>query len=723
MKLIIAEKPDQGLKLAAPFSFKKRNGYLEIAPNSLFPEGAILTWAVGHLCELVPPEEYDPKWKRWSINTLPMIPDTFHYRVSKSKAKQFHIVRELAKRSNVEEIIHAGDAGREGELIVRTILQTAHIHKPMKRLWISSLTEKAVKEGFRALLSEKETYPLYEEAYSRACADWLVGMNASRIYTLLMKQNGITDVFSAGRVQTPTLALVVKREKEIASFVSKPFWEVLAMFDMDGKQYEGKWHNKQESRLDQPEMAAKIAAFCKGKPASVHEVNTERKEFQPPYLFNLSSLQATANRAFTFSPKKTLDIAQSLYTKGFISYPRSDSSFVTKGEAEGFAAILQKLSKQDAYKLYFPTPITSISRNRRYVNEKKVTDHYAIIPTEQVPTVSKLQEDERKLYDLIVKRLIAAHYESAIFDYTTVTTLVDGRATFLSKGKQLIRQGWRTVLFAENSKDDDDEVLLPMLQQGELGIVVNVKVKEGKTQPPKRYTEGQLITLMKTAGKVLEDQQLEKVLNKTEGLGTEATRAGIITMLKDRKYIEVKKNQVFAKEKGTLLIDAIGEQILASPEMTARWEQRLSEIGAGMADATKFMEQVRKLATTIIAHAVEGAKDWDFSHVDKEQFQQKSPYKKTSVPLGLCKKCDGEMVDKGTFYGCTNYAKTKCTFTISKKILGKTISQANVKKLLATGTTNIIKGFKKGEKTFDAKLEWKEEGIAFVFSNTEKKDD
>ncbi|MFX3622693.1 MAG: DNA topoisomerase III [Ectobacillus sp.] len=720
MKVIIAEKPDQAMKLAAPFTFKKKDGYLEVAANSYFPNGAFFTWAVGHICELLSPEEYNDSWKKWSVATLPMIPEKFQYKVTKSKAKQFYIIRDLLKKTEVTEIIHAGDAGREGELIVRTIVQTARINKPMKRLWISSLTEKAVKDGFAHLLSEADTRNLYYEAYSRACADWLVGMNASRVYTILMKQHGISDVFSAGRVQTPTLALVVKREKEIANFVSKSFWEVAALFEMNGKQYEGKWHKNNETRLDDPNMAAKIAAFCEGKPASIEEIETERKEFQPPLLFNLSSLQATANRAFKFSPKKTLDIAQSLYTKGFLSYPRSDSNFVTKGEAEGFADILAKLSRQEAYCAYFPTPISSIMNNKRYVNEKKVTDHYAIIPTEQVPNVTKLSGDEQKIYDLVAKRLIAAHYEAAVFDYTNVTTLVDGRATFISKGKQQIREGWRKVLFAENTKDEDDNVLLPPLAQGENGVVAAVKVKEGKTQPPKRYTEGQLITLMKTAGKVLEDQSLEKVLNKVEGLGTEATRAGIITMLKDRKYIEVRKNQVYATEKGMLLIDAIGEQILASPEMTARWEQRLAEIGDGKADAASFMEQAKKLAAKIIENAVAQSKHWDFSNIDKTPFQHAKSGKKETKPLGACKKCDGKIIDKGAFYGCTNYATTKCTFTISKKILGKNISQANVRKLLKDGKTDIIKGFKKGEKMFDAKLEWQDEKISFLFEGSVK---
>ncbi|MEH6981942.1 type IA DNA topoisomerase, partial [Priestia megaterium] len=388
---------------------------------------------------------------------------------------------------------------------------------------------------------------------------------------------------------------------------------------------------------------------------------------------------------------------------------------VTEGEAETFPEILEKLSAFSEYEHLFPLPYASILGNKRYVNAKKVSDHYAIIPTEQVKDPSKLSGDEQKIYDLVVRRLIAAHYEKAIFDYTTITTLVEKRAAFISKGKQQIQEGWRKVIF-QNEKDDD--VILPNVQEGEEGKVIKVDVKEGKTQPPKRYTEGQLITLMKTAGKHLDNDELEKILAKSEGLGTEATRAGIITMLKDRKYIDVKKNQVFATDKGKVLIDAIGDKILASPEMTAKWEQRLAEIGEGTASAAAFMEQTKKLSAKIIEDAVEAESKWNFSGYDTESIQRKGKGKGkgfSSKSFGSCKLCDGKVVDKGSFYGCSNYAKTKCTFTVSKKILGKTVTQANLKKLLSEGQTDLIEGFKKGDKTFNAKLEWKENKVQFLF--------
>lgn len=716
MKLIIAEKPDQGSTLAAQFKTKKQQGYIEIMPNELFPDGAYVTWAVGHLCQLVSPETYHSKWKKWSMETLPMIPEKFQYEVTRQKAKQFNVVKTLLRKTEVDEIIHAGDAGREGELIVRNIVNLCNVNKPMKRLWISSLTPKAIYEGFQNLKSEEKTRPLYYEAYTRACADWVVGMNASRAYSILLKQRGVSDVFSAGRVQTPTLALIVKREMEIEQFKSEPFWEVFADFKMDGKKYQGKWQLNNDPRIKTKEMADKIAAFCKGKEAEIAEMDTERKEFQPPLLFNLSSLQATVNKIYKYSPKQTLDIVQSLYQKGIVSYPRSDSNYVTEGEAETFPDILQKLSGFSEYESLFPLPQPNIMNNKRFVNEKKVTDHYAIIPTEQVTDPKRLSAEERNIYDLVVRRLIAAHYEKAIFDYTTIKTLVDKRAEFISKGKQQIQEGWRKVVFQNNDKDDDD-IILPSVSKGDTGNVANIKVKEGKTQPPKRYTEGQLITLMKTAGKHLDNEELEKVLMKTEGLGTEATRAGIITMLKDRKYINVKKNQVFATDKGKVLITAIGEKILASPEMTAKWEQRLREIGEGKASAGGFMEAVKKMSAKIISDAVESSENWDFQGLDTESIQRSGSKKRSSASVGSCKLCGSKIVDKGEFYGCVSYQKTKCNFTISKKILNKKISQANIKKLLASGETDLISGFKKGEKTFDAILSWSdsEKKISFTF--------
>ena len=721
MKLIIAEKPDQGSTLASIFKHKKQNGFIEIFPNETFPNGAYVTWAIGHLCQLVNPEQYEPGWKKWSLDNLPMIPNQFQYEVTKDKVKQFSVIQKLVANPAVTEIIHAGDAGREGELIIRNILRLTGCKKPMKRLWISSLTANSIRDGFSKLLDEDHTRNLYYEAYTRACADWVVGMNASRLYSLLLQKQGFSDVFSVGRVQTPTLALIVKRELEIENFKSEPFWEVIAHFNIEGKKYSGKWQNDGETRVKTKEMAEKVAAFCREKPAEVAEVDSERKEFLPPLLYNLSALQAEANKRYKFSPKKTLDVLQKLYQKGNVSYPRSDSRYVTKEEANTFPEILNKISHINGYEQFFPLPVESLVDNKRYVNEKKVTDHYAIIPTEQIPNLDRIDADEKKLYDMIVTSLIAAHYTKAIAEYTTVKTLVDGRAVFQSKGKVQIEEGWRKVL---KQKDKEDEPALPRLTKGEQGRTTKVDVKESQTQPPKRYTEGQLITLMKTAGKHIDDKEMEKILSKTEGLGTEATRAGIITMLKDRRYIDVTKNLVYATAKARILIEAIGQEILASPEMTAKWEQKLKEISAGAFLPKNFMEQTNKMVYHLVSSGVGHSANWVFSEDMRENFtpSKKMTKSKGGTKLGNCKKCDGSVVDKGSFYGCSNYQKNQCNFTISKKILGKNITQKNIKLLLSEGKTELIEGFTNKEKTFNARLylDEQEKKIKFLFDNHEK---
>ncbi|WP_280771003.1 DNA topoisomerase III [Salipaludibacillus daqingensis] len=722
MKLIIAEKPDQGAKLASPFPFQKRKDHIMISACEEFPQGAAVTWAVGHLCELLPPEEYDAKWKKWRIEELPIVPVNFKYRVIKSKWKAFQVIKNFIHHRDVDEIIIAGDAEREGEAIVRLVLEQSKNNKPMKRLWISSLTENAVRNGFKKLIDEKETRSLYNEAISRAYADWLIGMNASRVYSLLLQKHGASDVFSTGRVQTPTLALIVKREEEIERFKPEPFWEVKATFFINQERYVGTWHKEGNTRIDEAAMAKKIAAFCEGKPATISDVQRTKKDILPPNFFNLSSLQSLANKRFKYSPKKTLDIAQKLYVKGHISYPRTDSNFVTKEEAAQFPDILSKISQLPAYQSFFPLPVDSILGSKRYVNEKKVKDHYAIIPTEQVIDPNKLNQDERHIYSMIVERLIAAHYDACKMNYTTIETLVDGRATFRSKGKQLEKAGWRVVI--PSPKDSSQqENLLPLLDKGSEGRVEKVQTKESKTQPPKRLTEGDLITLMKSAGKHIDDEKLLKVMNETEGLGTEATRAGIIGILKDRSYINVTKNQVYPTDKGRVLISAVGESILASPEMTAKWEQRLAEIGDGKAEMEPFIEQAKLLSASIINDAANRSPQWSFDLEKLDKIISNKPAWKgkkrksfSKDTVGTCPACGGKIIDKGNFFGCNQYQKTKCNYTLSKRILNKAIPINQVKLLLNKGETDLIEGFQKNDKTFSASLMWDESKKRVTFS-------
>jgi DNA topoisomerase-3 len=369
------------------------------------------------------------------------------------------------------------------------------------------------------LKGEEDTRSLYYEAVSRSCADWLVGMNGSRVYSLLFQRRGIREVFSTGRVQSPTLALIVAREKEIQNFKPEPFWELKAKFLINDTVYEGTWFREEQTRFASRDEAESVKRNCENKLASVNEIERERKEFQPRQLFNLSSLQAVANQIYKYLPQNCLNALQQLYLEGYISYPRSDSAYVTPEEARQFPEILSKLSRQESFKDFFPLPIQSIANNKRFVNAAKVSDHYAIIPTEVIPQIGRLKPEERNLYELIVKRLIAAHYDKAIIDYSRLITVVGDQETFLTKGRLIVQEGWRKVLYDSDSQEESEPDVLPPLEQGDSGTVEELLVKEGKTQAPKRYTEGQLITLMKTAGKHLEDAELERILEKTEGLG------------------------------------------------------------------------------------------------------------------------------------------------------------------------------------------------------------
>ncbi|WP_046175909.1 type IA DNA topoisomerase [Domibacillus indicus] len=712
MQAIIAEKASQAQALAAPFRHVKKETHIEIAPCETFRNGALLAWCSGHLFEIVPPHEMDPKLKRWHLETLPMIPETFKYKVIPAKTSRFKAVKEIIRNPAVTEIIAAGDPAREGELIVQLVVRMSGINKPMRRLWVSSLTPKAVEQAFLNLRPIEETMPLYHEAMARSYADWLIGMNASRAYTLLIqsKTKGAgRDVYAVGRVQTPTLALVVKREKEILDFVSRPFYEVVASFNINGAVYEGKYTKEKETRFYEKEDAEAIREECAGKKAGVVKVKTENKPVPPPALHSLSTLQALANKRFNFSPKRTLEITQSLYEKSYVTYPRTDSNHVNPEEAAAFPEILTKLSRLEPYEKWAAETTRSIMSDKRYVDSKKVSDHYAIIPTEKVPSLHSLSGDERKIYDMIARSLIAAHYGPAVFAHSSIQTDI-GPHSFITNGKRLLQPGWRPVLF-ENEKED---VLLPDVQEGQSGLAEEVKVIEGKTVPPKRYTEGELITAMKNIGHGMEDKELGKILKAVSGLGEESTRSNIMERLKQLDYMKIEQHRIVPTAKAFILIDAVQNTLLASPELTGRWEQRLKEIGQGEAPANVFIEQSKRLAEKIVRDAVQHSEDWTFDAPAKDRAPDENQ------PLGPCPKCGSPVVDKRKFYGCSAYQSSKCSFTLGKKMLGKTISVTNAKKLLTKGKTNLIKGFK-GKRPFDAYLIWKDrnEGtVQFEFKSS-----
>lgn len=722
MQLIIAEKPDQGAKLAAPFDPQKKKDHLKIPSCSHFPEGAIVIWAVGHLCELAGPEHYRVDWKSWTMDSLPILPDTFQFQVIKGKWKAFQTIKSFIHNREISEIIHAGDAGREGEAIIRIILHQAGNAKPVKRLWISSLTEEAVKAGFTSLLDSTETDHLYDEALSRSFADWLVGINASRAYTLQFKKHGINDVYSTGRVQTPTLALIVKRENEIDSFVSKPFWEVHATFTHEQGSYQAIWHKDGDSRLLNSIMAARIQAFCANKSARILNRHVKQKSIPAPSFFNLSSLQAAMNKRYTFSPKHTLDIAQKLYVKGYISYPRTDSTFITNQEERQLPGILKKIAREEYFSSFFPTPFTSLQNRTRYVNEKKVRDHYAIIPTDQVPAFGKLGNDEKKIYEAIVNSLIAAHYPPLMMNYTEIDTIVDDRAEFKSKGKSVVSPGWRDVI--PFPKTVSQEQWLPAVKEDDPVTGDPYKVKKSETKPPKRYTEGELITLMKTAGKHVDDRELTGILHETEGLGTEATRANIIALLQQRNYISIVKNTVIPTDKGKLLITALGSSPLASPAITARWEKELASIGKGDQSKDTFMASIQTFIKNLIEESVQLSEEWTFKQEDIDKLPKRKSkwdaYKKRSKePFGPCPICGAQVMDKGRFYGCNAYESNKCSFTLSKQIMKKTLPKSAVKSMLKKKESPVISGFQSKGKSFSASLVWNNKESRFTFQFTD----
>ncbi|MGA9468000.1 MAG: DNA topoisomerase III [Exiguobacterium marinum] len=707
MRLIIAEKPSQAQKLAAPYPSKKRKEEIEISPCSRFPEGAIVVWAVGHLCELQEPSHYRPEWKSWKYDALPIVPERFDYRISKGKSKPFYAIKKWLHDRSITDVIIASDAEREGEAIVRLILRLAGNKKPLARLWISSLTEQAVDRGFSELLPGEQTVPYYHEAMSRACADWLVGMNASRAYTTLLKTIGIEDVFSLGRVQTPTLALIVNREREIKQFVPEPYFEVEATLLKGRSTFKAKYTIGKTTKLKTRDEADAVVRRASGT-ATVQAIDKEEKIEQPPFWFSLSGLQAEAGKRFGFGAKKTLDIAQKLYTKGWISYPRTDSGFVTPDEATLFPQTKARLLKSDAYGGLRELLTEDPSKNRRYVNAKKVSDHYAIIPTEACGDVNRLAGDEAKLYDLIIRRFLAAFAPAATLEKTTVD-LLDGTDLYRAKGTVVVRPGYRDVVEMK-SKD----VELPLLTVGEVLKEKTVDVLSKQTEPPKRYTEGALIMAMKVAGKQLDDEALIHIMKEVEGLGTEATRANIIDGLKKRGYVQLQKKELVPTDKGRLLIDVLGDSILASPVMTAKWEKRLHEIGQASASAAEFIEQAKKMSIHLVEEAksrVEAANPEGYT-IEAKRYGKKGAAR-PKASFGVCPSCGKGLVEHPKFIGCSGY-REGCRFTVSKQVLGVGLVKDELRQMINGGQSNVHT-FKKGEKTFNASLYLEKGELRFEF--------
>ena len=593
--LVLAEKPSVGRELARVLgSNQSKDGHIV---GSKY----IVTWALGHLVTLADPEHYDDKYKKWELETLPMLPLKMDLVVIKETAKQFSIVKTLLKSPEIDELIIATDAGREGELVARWIIQKAAFKKPIKRLWISSQTDKAIKEGFSSLRPGREYENLYLSALCRAEADWIIGLNVTRALTC--KYNA---QLSAGRVQTPTLAMIVQRENEIRSFVPKEFYNIIAL--LNG--FSLTWKDKKtlQARIFNKAAAEALVKKCTGKSALIKETKKEQKRESAPLLYDLTELQRDANKHHGFSAKQTSNHMQKLYEQHkLLTYPRTDSRYLTTD----IMPTLKDRLKSIAVSNYAPfvaailrSPIVS---SKRFVDNSKVSDHHAIIPTEQFVDLSKLSSDEKRVYDLVVKRFLAVLSPDFEYEKTTVSADIGGEL-FTASGKIIKSKGWKSVYgtseaLDEENNDEEREQSLPNINKGDSFKVNSIKQTTGKTTPPARYTEASLLSAMEHPGKFIENEVMRSVMDTTKGIGTPATRADIIEKLFNTNYVERRGKSIFPLSKGEQLIGIVPDD-LKSPELTAKWEQILAQISKGTAQSSVFNQNIRTYATKLVGNVI-----------------------------------------------------------------------------------------------------------------------
>lgn len=580
MIVCIAEKPSVAKEIADILGARnRREGFFE-------GNGYQVTWTFGHLCTLKEPNDYTPMWQRWSLSSLPMIPPRFGIKLINDKGieKQFGIIERLMK--DAEMIVNCGDAGQEGELIQRWVMQKAQAKCPVKRLWVSSLTEEAIREGFATLKDQSEYQSLYEAGLSRAIGDWLLGMNATRLYTLKYAKN--RQVLSIGRVQTPTLALIVKRHLEIENFVPQPYWELKTT-------YRDTTFSITEGRFDSEEKGREALEKITGEPFTITNVTAKNGTELPPRLYDLTSLQVDCNRKFGLSAEQTLQTIQSLYEKKVTTYPRVDTTFLSDDIYPKCANILKGL--RDYQALTMPLAGKPLNKSKKVFDNKKVTDHHAIIPTGVYP--QGLTDLEKKVYDLVARHFIAVFYPDCKFRSTTVLGESAG-VEFKTTGKEITEPGWRTVFAGDNNddKDGEKENFLPSFTVGESGPHTP-GLAEKWTQPPKPYTEATLLRAMETAGKLVDDEELRDAM-KENGIGRPSTRAAIIETLYKRNYIKREKKNIVATPTGIELVGLIKNELLKSAELTGRWEKKLRDIEKRQYEAKTFIEELKSMLHEVV---------------------------------------------------------------------------------------------------------------------------
>ncbi len=588
MKVCIAEKPSVAREIAGVLgATKKMNGYIE-------GNGYQVTWTFGHLCTLKEPHDYTPEWKRWSLGSLPMIPPRFGIKLISNPTyeQQFKTIESLIR--NADTVINCGDAGQEGELIQRWVMQKAGCACPVYRLWISSLTEEAIREGFQHLKDQSEFKTLYEAGLARAIGDWLLGMNATRLYTIRYGQN--RQVLSIGRVQTPTLALIVNRQAEIDNFKPEPYWELKTV-------YRGTTFSATKGKFTKKEEGEALLEAVQQEDFTITNITEKKGKEYAPRLFDLTSLQVECNKKFSFTAGDTLKLIQSLYEKKVTTYPRVDTTFLSEDIYPKVPNILKGLA--DYAELTAPLLATKIQKKKKVFDNSKVTDHHAIIPT-GVPA-RNLTDDEQKVYDLVARRFIAAFYPDCEISTTTVLGNA-GKVEFKATGKQILKPGWRTV-FGTEQKDqnaepaeEEEEGILPNFTQGETGPHKPL-LKETWTTPPKPYTEATLLRAMETAGKLVDNEDLRDAL-KENGIGRPSTRAAIIETLFKRNYIRKERKSLYPTATGKELIGIIQEELLKSAELTGMWEKKLRQIEQGTYEARTFLDELKQMVNVIVTNVL-----------------------------------------------------------------------------------------------------------------------
>jgi DNA topoisomerase-3 len=719
--LLIAEKPSVGQDLARvlPGSFAKSEGLLE------GPEH-VVTWAVGHLVQLAEPDEYDPKYKRWRMDDLPIVPEHFKLVVRDERSrKQMTVVSRQLAREDVAEVVNACDAGREGELIFAYLYEKAKAKKPVRRLWLNSMTNAAMKEALASLRPASEFELLEAAARSRSEADWIVGMNATRAATIRLRSS-FDGAVSLGRVQTPTLAIVARREEEIKAFVPEPYWLVDATFAADGeRRYEGRFHagtgaaeELRGPRIETEAQAHSIVAALGGPgdaggvrpvtrpPGVITKLDKKEQREKPPMLYDLTTLQREANNRYGFSARRTLAAAQRCYEEHkALTYPRTNSRYLPSDMIGEIKPVAQLVGARAEYAkaAQYVTGLDLLPL-ARVVNDAKVTDHHAIIPTRAEHTLEKMGSDDRRIYDMVARRFLAVFHPDAVFENTRVETTVTvdadrGEAgyVFRTRGKLMLVPGWRGVYdeVADEapSRGDDDEAppeqRLPRLEQGERAVIEAVAGARKETKPPRRYSDASLLAAMETAGKLVDEDELREAM-KDSGIGTPATRAAIIERLIQVGYLERDGRALVATEKGLNVVKLLNHHALTSPGLTGSWEHRLGKIERGEDSRRKFMTDIAGFARETVHELDETLKD-------------------VRIPrarLGPCPVCGHEIVENRKGYSCWSRDDPGCGFVIWKSKAGKTLPLAVARELIKNGyTARQVTGFRgRSGRTFRARL-------------------